>query len=177
MKPSEKGFTLVELLVAITILFLASGAATAAIIQIFRGIEHNREHITAVRQVQNAGYWISRDTQMALSVNTTAGMTLPDFLGLYWTEWDDEGDPICHSIIYSFEDLTDGIGKLKRTYSSGETSTQTMIAQYIYYNPDDTANTTEVSYASPVLTVRLTALLEETRETKEYKIKRRAGLN
>jgi len=176
MKPGEKGYTLIELMVAITIIVLASGAAAAAIFQIFRGIERNNDYMTAVRQVQNAGYWISRDAQMALSVNTTDNMTLPDFLGLNWTEWDAEGEPSYHSVIYSFEDLTDGTGKLKRTYSSTGTSTQTLIAQYIYYNPDDTDNTTKVSYESPVLTVQLTAIFEGTQEIREYRIKRRAGL-
>lgn len=176
MKLGEKGFTLIELLVAITIMVMASGAAGAAIFQICRGTERNSNHMTAVRQVQNAGYWISCDAQMALSVNTTDNMTLPDFLGLSWTEWDAEGDPIYHSSRYFFEDLTDGIGKFKRSHwSSAGASEETLVAQYIYYDPDDTDNTSKVSYESPVLTVQLTAIFEETQESREYRIKRRAG--
>ena len=41
MKPGEKGFTYVELLVAITIVALVSGAAAIAIFQIFKGTERN----------------------------------------------------------------------------------------------------------------------------------------
>ena len=177
MKPGEKGYTYIELLIAITIMALASVAAGAAIFQVFKNTERNNDHITAVRQVQNAGYWISRDAQMALSVNTTANMTPPDFLGLNWTEWNDAGEPIYHSATYSFEDLTDGIGKLKRTYwSSAGASGETMVAQYIYFDPADSDNTTKVDYISPVLTVQITSLFEESQETRVYRIKRRAGL-
>ena len=177
MKLGEKGYTVIELLVAITIMFLASGAAGAAIFQVFRNVERNNDHMTVVRQLHNAGYWISRDAQMALSVNTTANVPLPDFLSLSWTEWDDLGDPIYHSANYSFGNLTDGIGTLKRTYSSSAgASEQTLIAQYIYYDPDDVDATSNTSYQSPVLTVKLTAVFKEILETREYKIKRRPGL-
>ncbi|MFC1862104.1 type II secretion system protein J [Chloroflexota bacterium] len=176
MKLGERGYTYIELLIAITIMALASTAAGAAIFQVLRNTERNNDHMTAVRQVQNAGYWISRDAQMALSVNVTDNMTPPDFLGLNWTEWDDDGDPIYHSVKYSFEALTDGIGKLKRTYSIAGASEDTMVAQYIYYDPNDTDNTSDTSYQNSVLTVRLMAVLEEFVETREYRIKRRAGL-
>ena len=175
MKLNEKGFTLIELLIAITIMVLAIGAAGGAIFQIFRGMESNNDHMTAVRQVQNAGYWISRDAQMAQTV-TTDGLTLPDFLVVNWTEWDDAGDPIYHSATYFFEDLTDGIGTLMREHwSSAGASEETLIAQYIYYDPG-VDNTSNASYLSPVLTVQLTALFEKTRETKEYQITHRPNL-
>ncbi len=172
MKLGEKGYTLIELLIAITITVLAIGAAGGAIFQVFRGMESNNDHMTVVRQVQNAGYWISRDAQMAQAV-TTDGLTLPDFLVVDWTVWDDAGDPVYHTATYFFEDLTDGIGTLKREHwSSAGASEETLIAQYIYYDPG-VDNTSNASYLSPVLTVQLTALFEETRETKEYQITHR----
>ena len=173
MKLGEKGFTLVELVVAIAITVLATGAAGAAIFQIFGGTERNSNHLTAVGQVHNAGYWISRDVQMAQSV-TTDNLTLPDFLILSWTEWDAAGDPVYHSTRYFFEDLTDGIGKLKRSHwSSAGANEQTLVAKYIYYDPDDADATSKASYQSPVLTVQLTALFEEVLEIREYRIKHR----
>jgi len=176
MKPNEKGYTLIELLIAITIMVLASGAAGGAIFQIFKGMESNNDHMTAVRQVQNAGYYISRDAQMAQSV-TTENLTPPDFLIIKWTEWDDAGDPIYHSATYFFEDLTDGIGKLMRNHwSDAGADEETLIAQYIYYDPDDVDDTSKASYQSPVLTVQLTALFEETQETKEYQVTHRPNL-
>ncbi|MFC2071710.1 type II secretion system protein J [Chloroflexota bacterium] len=177
MKPGDKGYALIELLIAITIMVMAAGAAGAAIFQVLKNTERNNNYMTVVRQVQTAGYWICRDTQMALSVTATGNLTLPDFLVLSWTEWDTDGDPIYHSANYTFEDLTDGVGKLKRTYiSSAGASEQTMVAQYIYYSPDDVANTSSTSYESSVLTVQLTAAFEGILETREYKVKHRPGL-
>lgn len=174
MKLSEKGYTLIELLVAITIMVTASGAAGGAIFQVIRNTQRNNDHMTVVSQVQNAGYWISRDVQMALSVNTTDNLTLPNFLVLSWTEWTDSGTPVYHSARYSFDNVTDSVGKLKRNYwSSAGANQTTLVAQYIYYNPSDATNTSNTSYQSPVLTVKLTALLEQTMESQEYSIKRR----
>ncbi len=168
MKYGEKGFTLLETVIAIALIAVATGSAGAATFQIFRNTERNNDYITAVRQVHNAGYWISRDTQMAQSVATE-----PGFLTLSWTE-DATGDPIYHSVTYSFEDLTDGIGKLKRNHvSSAGADEETLVAQYIYYDPNDVDDTSKASYQSPVLTVQLTALFKETLETREYKIKHR----
>ena len=170
MKLGEKGFTLIEFLVSITIIVLASGAAGAAIFQVVRGTESNNNHITTIRQVQNAGYHISRDAQMAQSV-TADGLTSPDFLVLNWTERDYVDDPTYHSVTYFFEDLTDGVGKLKRSHwSSTGINEQTLVAEYIYYDPDAPDDTSKASYQSPVLNVQLTSLFEKTRETREYKI-------
>ncbi len=176
MKYGEKGYTLVELLIAITIMVLVSGAAGAVIFRILRDTERNNNHITAVLQVQNAGFWISRDAQMAENA-TTDNLTLPDFLILSWTEWDDAGDPVYHSARYFFEDLTDGVGMLKRNHwSSAGANEQTLVAQYIYYDPDDIGATSNTSYQNSVLTVKLTAVFEDMLETREYKIKRRPNL-
>ena len=155
---------------------LASGAAGAAIFQTLRDTQRNNDHIAAVRQVQNAGYWISRDAQMAQNA-TTDNLTLPDFLILSWTEWDDAGDPIYHSARYFFENLTDGIGRLKRNHwSSAGANEYTLVAEYIYYDPDNVDDTSNASYQSPVLTVQLTALFEGALETREYRIKHRPNL-
>ena len=176
MKQGEKGFTYIELVVAIAIIALISGATATATFQVFQGTERSNNHMTAVRQVHNAGYRISRDAQMAQSV-TADNLTLPDFLVLSWTERDYADEPTYHSVTYFFEDLTDGIGKLKRNHwSSAGANEQTLVADYIYYDPDDSDDTSKASYQSPVLTVQLTALFEETRETREYRINHRPNL-
>ncbi len=102
MKLGEKGFTYIELIVALAIIALIGSATATATIQVLRLTGRNNEHMTAVRQVQNAGYWISRDAQMAQSI-IVDNLTPPDFLVLNWTEWDDAGDPIYHSVTYFFE--------------------------------------------------------------------------
>ncbi len=170
MKLSEKGFTYIELIIALTITVLVVGAAGIAIFQLLKGTEHNNNRMTVVRQVQNAAYWISRDAQMAQSV-TTGNLTPPDFLVLTWTEWEDIDDFIYHSVTYFFTDMTDGIGKLKRSHwSSAGANEQTLVAENIYFDPGDANNTSRVSYQSPALFVQLTSLRGEAREAREYRI-------
>lgn len=176
MRRREKGYTLIELIVAVSIMVLVSGAASIAIFQISKGTEANNTHMNAVRQVQNAGYWICRDARMAQSIDTD-NLTLPVFLVFNWTEWNDENEKIYHSANYSFEGLTDGIGKLKRTHrSSAGANEETLIATYIYYAPTDPDDTTKADYQAPVLTLQLTSVVEDTKEIREYRIKNRPNV-
>jgi len=173
MKPGEKGFTIIELIIALSIMVLASGAAGAAIFQIFGNTERNSNYMTVSSQVQNAGYWISRDAQMALTINTD-NLTSPVFLEINWTEDAAGENPIYHSANYTIEDITDNIGILKRKHiTSAGLNEETLVAKYIYYDPLDTDNSTQASYSGSLLTVQLTSMLENGLEIREYQIKRR----
>ncbi len=176
MKRGEKGYTFIELIVALGIIVLVGGAAAMTTFQVFRGIDHNNAHNLVVRQVQNGGYWIGRDAQTALSVSAD-NLTAPDFLVLAWTIWDDDGEPTYHTATYYFEGLNDGVGTLKRRHwSSDGASQQTLIAQHIYYDPADPSRTSRVSYVTPSLTLQLTALFEQNIETREYIVTHRPNL-
>jgi prepilin-type N-terminal cleavage/methylation domain-containing protein len=176
MKKQEIGFTIIELMIAISIMALASVAAGMAIYQVFGGTEGNNDRLTALHQVQNSGYWISRDTQMAISVNTTDNMSFPEFLRLGWTEWDDAGDPKYHLIHYTLENGSNNLYSLKRTHTDSDNITQeTMIADYIFYQPGNeySSNTTQ---NGSIIHVNITSIFGDLRESREYQIKRRAGL-
>ena len=176
MRNGEKGYTLIELIVATTIIVIITGAASIAIFQISKGTEVNNIHLTAVRQVQNAGYWISRDARMAQSIETD-NLTPPNFLVFNWREWDADNEEVFHTSTYSFEDLTDGIGKLKRAHwSSAGVNQQTLIAEHIYYAPGDPGDTSQASYQAPVLTLQLTSRVDDAMEMREYRIKHRPNI-
>lgn len=175
MKRCERGFTLIELLVVIALIALLSSGAGVAVVQSITVTKSSNDHMTVIRQVQNAGYWISRDALMAENV-IVDNLTPPSFLIITWTEWVYDGDSVYHSVTYSFQDPPDGIGKLlKRQYviydaDGGEIgNTMTLVAEYIDSNP----GATEASYTSPVLTVQITSSLGEANHTKGYTVWRR----
>ena len=87
---NQKGFTLIELMIAITITALITGGAASAIFQVFNVNTLNSDHMKAIRQVQNAGFWISQDSQMAQIVVTDDDGTTAktEILILTWTGWE-----------------------------------------------------------------------------------------
>ena len=64
-KCGEKGFTFVEILVALAILTVIMGGLGAITIQIFNTNDLSTNRALAIRQVQNAGQWLSRDMLQA----------------------------------------------------------------------------------------------------------------
>jgi len=179
MKLSERGFTLIELLVVIAIMSLITLGATMTTFQVINVTRQSNDHVAAVRQVQNAGYWISRDAQMAENVVVDDDPETAEFLTLTWTEWGYDEDSYYHEVTYSFQDLPAVIGKLERQYviyndEGGEEGNKTnLIAEYIDYNPGNTYATYDPPDEPPVLTVQITSSLGEASETKEYRVKHR----
>jgi prepilin-type N-terminal cleavage/methylation domain-containing protein len=179
MKRNEKGFTLIELIVTISIVALIAGGATMSIFQVVKGSERSNNHETAVRQVQNAGYWISHDTQMAQYVDTDDNTGTPEteVLTLTWVGWewkDHHGNQYIDSYVVRY---TCDSNKLQRHQkittekydSSGhfvettELQDSLLVAEHI----------TALSISSVVdgkLTVTVTASLGETEEERTYEI-------
>ena len=150
--------------------------AMMTIFQVIRVTAQSDSHMTTLQQVQNAGFWISRDAQMADNV-TTENLGGTNFLVLSWTEVDDNDNTIDHSATYFFEELSGGIGILKRNYSSSAgPNNETLVAQYICYDPEDPVNTSNVSYTIPSLTLKLVAIFDDASETREYQVSCRPKL-
>ena len=61
---NQRGFTIIELLVTITIAALIGTAITTAFLQTFMLNARDSSHMTIVRQVQSAGHWLSQDAMM-----------------------------------------------------------------------------------------------------------------
>ncbi len=79
MKQNEHGFATIELVASIAIIALIGIGTAATTFQVINVTGRSNDHMTVVRQIENAGYWISYDTQMAESV-VTDNLTYPDFL-------------------------------------------------------------------------------------------------
>ena len=181
MKRGERGFTLIEVLVVIAIVASITAAATMSTFQVFNVTRRSNDHVVAVRQVQNAGYWISRDALMAENI-VVDNQTPSNFLVLTWTEWSYEpgGVSTYHEVTYSYslQDLSsDVIWKLSREHSTYDAdqepeSETNLVAEYIDYDPSmGFDGPTWADYENPpVLTVQITSSLGEASETREYRV-------
>jgi prepilin-type N-terminal cleavage/methylation domain-containing protein len=170
----QLGFTLVELMIAIAVSGVITGAITTTVYQVVTGNFRTNNHMTAVRQVQEAGYWVSHDALMAQSVEL-AGESVDDPDGtrfpftLTWTEWDTND---VHHVVYSL----DG-NELQRIHSiNGTTEASIIIAEFIDPEPAKTS----CDWDGGVLTFTVTATVgagsaQEQSETRVYEVKPRPG--
>ncbi len=178
LKRNQKGFTLIEVLVVVGILGAIMGVMAMTVMTIMIVSPKSNDQVIALRQVQNAGYWISRDAQRAQNIDDD--VTAPNFLILTWTEWDFGANPVSatyHAVTYTLEDMPGGAKKLMRRHQDNEgTDEQILIAEYIYYDPggDPGNSTTVIDYQSPTLTVRITATFGEAEKVSSvYEASRR----
>ncbi len=79
-------------------------------------------HLTAVRQVQNAGHWITSDAKMAQNV-VTENLTAREVLRLTWTEWGSTKNQVITYTLVGEE--------LWRSHFIGGVQHETLVAQYI----------------------------------------------
>lgn len=166
---NQRGFTLLDLLLAMVISGIVTATIMTTIFQLFTGSAHSSNHMTVISQVQSSGYWVSHDAHMAQNVSTdnTTGTGLP--LTLVWTEWNGN----VNTVVYSLEDMPGGgLKNLQRSHSIDGDS---IVAQYI--DPDPTK--TSCNFTDGELIFTVTATLgtgsEEESETRVYKVVPRPG--
>jgi prepilin-type N-terminal cleavage/methylation domain-containing protein len=102
LKKGEGGFTLIELLIAIALTAIITSTATMAIFQTFTGSTRSANHMVAVRQVQEAGYWVSLYAYMAADMEITGDSGFP--LILSWVDFEPppgESEVEEHKVVFS----------------------------------------------------------------------------
>lgn len=141
----QRGFSLIEMILVIAITgFIAVGAAMATV-QVMSQAPRNADYNAASSQVANTIHWISRDAQMAQTVETEGESGFP--LTLSWTEWDNSE----YQVVYTLENST-----FHRSYSvDGGEPTVNFISEYI----SEDAELTSCDYTDSILTLRITAAI------------------
>jgi len=82
----QRGMTLLELMVSMTIAIIVMGGAVALIFQELRGTSVAKTSITAVHEISNAARWISQDILMTEDTDLVDGSQPVDYVTLNWIE-------------------------------------------------------------------------------------------
>ena len=165
---SKRGFTLVEVLIAMAIMAILAGGVATTIYQIFAINAQSNNAMLVIRQVQTLGQWLNKDVQMAQVTDPGDTDGFPLIL-----EWDyrDFSDGSytgqAHTITYTYDSATGIIERENTLYSS---------------TPDDDTivSTTTITVAEYIDTVtftgntlEVTASKDGQSETRNYEINNR----
>ncbi len=137
----QRGFTFVELLMAMMVTAMIAAAAGATIHQLMTSNTRHTNHMVAVKQVENALHFIARDVQQAQTIEIAPDPVAawPDpVMHLEWTDWDDTD----YTVEYRWDPATQ---KLDRDYAVGTSSgNTTRISRYIASLAADRPSASEV---------------------------------
>ena len=162
---NQKGFTLIEMLVALAITGLIGTGIMISISQVINANHQVSSHMIAITQVENAGYWISRDAQMSQSIIADT-----ENLTLAWVgrEYESAGDTYVNTYKVSYTHAGSELWRHQEvtTYDSsghlvGTAPSQMLVAKYTAIAP---------SMAGSKLTVLITASVGEAQEERIYEI-------
>ena len=162
IRQRQSGLTLVELMIAIALAGIVTAGITMLISNVFATSARTSNHMTAVRQVQSAGYWGSKDALQAQNVTPDGGDSgFP--LTLTW-EWEGTKNEVTYTITADNKLQR----SLKITPNAEEPTTQvSIIAQYI-----DPAETSFLPRDSAFI-FRVTATVGGQSETRVYEVEPR----
>jgi prepilin-type N-terminal cleavage/methylation domain-containing protein len=93
---NQHGFTLIELLVAMCIAGLIIGAITMSVFQVLVNPAQSSNHMTAVKQVENAIHWMRRDVIQAQIIEPGVSSGFP--LKLTWTDWNNTKNEVTYCL-------------------------------------------------------------------------------
>jgi prepilin-type N-terminal cleavage/methylation domain-containing protein len=145
----QRGFTMLELLIALAITALITTSITMAISQTFTGTTRSSNHMVAVRQVQETGYWVSYYAFSAQNMTITGDSGFPLILC-----WFDFGPPCKRQkIVFSLNNT--GLKGLRGSYYVDSGSGYVLdsvktgnLPVFEFINPDKTKTNCQVSGGS-----------------------------
>ncbi len=109
----EKGYSLIELLVAISVSAVLAAGAGMTTFQIFRSSKQNNDWNVAVRQAQSLGQWVSQDALMVNNIDIGDDPETEDveFISLFWKDWENGNT---FNTCYLWLDSEDSLKQLTR---------------------------------------------------------------
>jgi len=170
-----RGLTLVELLIAMGIGAAVLAGALAVMNQLLLLVPKAENSMLAIRQAQNAGYWIDRDATSAQSITPAPALftiSTATPLVISYVGWDATKTTITYTVDTG-RNLQRQIAVADERTGNPISSSQMRIADSIssitaQYNQPDPTNPRKI------LTVTITAQVGNCSETRVYKISPRS---
>jgi prepilin-type N-terminal cleavage/methylation domain-containing protein len=141
---NRAGWTLIELLVAIALTGMIALGASVSTAQVMNSTTRNNNFTTASRNAMNALHWMSRDAEMAQTINGIAAFPVSQNLSMTWKGWDNTAYTANYTLV---------AGQLKRIFTAGSTTSTTVIAEYI----NSSAQKTFCSSANGTINITVTS--------------------
>ncbi len=119
----QRGVTLIETLMAAGIAAMIVAVLGSAIFLLYRTTERGNDQFRALHDMQNAGYWLTRDGERA-ETSEVGGASGNMTLTLGWTD-----DGVDHTVTY----YRSGTGStdLQRDDNDGTGTTEKIVARYV----------------------------------------------
>lgn len=163
IRRTEKGFTLIETIIALAVISVIIVAMTMTITTLVTNSQGTTERSIVLRQVQNAGYSISHDVQMAENITPDGTGGFPLTLDIP-VDTDQNND-------YIVDYLFDG-NKLKRQVYD---SSYTLIKEAVVAEHIDVDETTFTALGSNTYELTVRASTGEAVAERSYQVKQRLG--
>lgn len=173
LNKDQRGFTMVELLIAMLLTGIVATAITGTILYALNVNFSIANRMSAVRQVRNVGFWVSPDFQMARDVDPGGSQGFP--LTLTWIEW---GTGNNHTVIYTLEDMSGGFKKLQREHYINYPNLDSTITVAEYIDPGQTFIDPGTPCSFPdcgAFKFEVTATVGGQNETRVYEVETRPG--
>jgi len=110
----QKGFTLIELIVALGIGVVLLSAIVSSIFLVVHGSIDVRSRMTALADIENAAHWLTRDTIMGQSLDLLEGAPPANTVNITWFDYTGgSGNETAHYAAYTHSGT-----ELRREYDS-----------------------------------------------------------
>lgn len=160
---NQKGFTLIEILVAMLVGGMLMAGIVTAVFQIVYGAGQIREESVALSDIDSAAHWLTRDVVLGQSTDLVNGAPQVSQMTLTWNDstwWAEQEESIAHYVTYTYSGTA-----LQRNYDGVVTT----VGRYL----------TDVGFSldGRLVTITLTSSLEEeprSTVTRSYTIYMRA---
>ena len=154
---------MIEVIASLAIAGLLMTGATAFVFNTMTVTGNTQNRMHAIMQVENAGYWISRDIQM--SDNFTLGENAGFPMQIMWKDIDQNE----YEVTYSLNQT----GIVRSLIKNEESPVQNIIAR----NINTSASLTNLNSSDGLLVLNVTSTSEDIDVSRTYKIKSRLDFN